>query len=785
MDIEYVDLWSAWPSCCLCGSQLFSSDNPPYQLNCLHLYCQGCLTGCWNYLDYQCPFCRAGSVQAYFNLDVVNRMDEITYQGYYLSKQAIAAHYYWFRSKINTANVPCRNYFVARSCGARNCCNSHETATWQQVQCPLWDNCARGYFCPYVHSWTQRSVYETVTDVYAYTSASPVTLTQAPETPNLLNVMSTVQAQNYLQKGQVIIRSRSLLNYLLADDNYVLKAAASSYQTHINSINPIQVRYTTSVKWAYYQEDRECYYVEYFSQQLEQAYLRGSLEDVRMGQDVRVNLKLMIQVSQSHYYAVKRVETLISSTVAGTIDIAMQSGYYNQFYETLVKNETGAPLSTYAGYPNLKAVAEKYGLGVVSGQLYGLERDLQQAGMELHATYLQTATPIQCVALHPGIDSASAEALASQMNVAVYDTRVFGRTEDLMHFNYQVQKTFQSLPVPMGVSDGMIKQLCDQYGIRTGNGSLYGTRDKIAMVLGGLTESQIPIPPGTSPQKIAELVGKYGLRQTGNTLCGPREQATAALQELQNQEVTAIYPNRLLAQQVEAVCKKHGVRRDGDKIAGMQAGVLAAINELNAIVPQQAAFRFHQPPAWYTQNREELKLVDLPPTDPEYTAISTQFHQTTPNRITRIRVVQNKRLYTNFAFKHEAYSQIEGRSLEIKRLFHGTRANDPSIIYQSDTGLDSRLGTGMWGNGTYYALNSSYSTGYAHAAADGTKEMFLCEVLVGDYVKLPSDNTLRKPPPKPKSTQCYHSVQGHTGGSDIWITYEPAMSYPHFLINYN
>jgi hypothetical protein len=573
------------------------------------------------------------------------------------------------------------------------------------------------------------------------------------------------------------------LNYLLSNDSYALIAAANQFQVQITAINPSQIRYSSTVKWGYNNDGQSCYYNEYHSQQLEQGRSRGE-EDVRISQDVRVNLKLMIQVSPNHFMQVVRQETLISSTVAGTVETMMQPEYYQAFYDKLVEYESCVPLSNYTYCPDSKSVAEKYGLGVVQGNLYGLTSDLQQADAEMQASYVLHTTPVQCIAVHPGVDTQTAQLLCQQLRVAIYDTRVFGRSEDLVNFQQSVQRTFQSIPVPAGLSDGRVQQLCTQFGVRAGNGSLYGTRDKIALVLGGMAESQVPIPPGTPPDRIAALATKYGLRHEGNALFGSREQTVAAMQELQNQEVSATYPNQLLAPQVQAVCQKHGVRMEGDKVVGVQAQVLAAINELNTNLPKQMAFQYHRPPAWYSTATDQVKVVDLPATDPEYTAISAQFHQTTPNQITKIRVVQNKRLYTNFAFKHEGYSQIERRAVEIKRLFHGTRANAPEVIYQSDSGLDSRLGGGMWGNGTYYALNASYSVGYAHPAADGTSEMFLCEVLVGDFIQVPSNGSLKKPPAKPNSTQCYHSVQGNTGGSDIWITYEPAMSYPHFIINY-
>ena len=147
--------------------------------------------------------------------------------------------------------------------------------------------------------------------------------------------------------------------------------------------------------------------------------------------------------------------------------------------------------------------------------------------------------------------------------------------------------------------------------------------------------------------------------------------------------------------------------------------------------------------------------------------------------------VKNWRQYQLFAAKHESYSSVEGRMLEVRMLFHGTSAEAPKTIIESDTGLDPRLGGGMWGKGSYFAKNSSYSVSYAHRLSNGLYQLFCCIVLVGDYVELPSNNALTRPPTKPGSASLYNSVKGFTGGSEVFITYEPNMSYPSFLITYS
>ena len=197
-------------------------------------------------------------------------------------------------------------------------------------------------------------------------------------------------------------------------------------------------------------------------------------------------------------------------------------------------------------------------------------------------------------------------------------------------------------------------------------------------------------------------------------------------------------------------------------------------------------FQYHRPARWYDPARPSpTSTKPLPTTDKHYKEISAFFAKTSSQTIESIERIFSYRLYTNYAYRHEAFSRAEGKAVKIKHLFHGTRSTDPKVIYDSDTGLDSRVGHGMWGNGSYYAVNSSYSVAYSFTRPDGKHQMFCCSVIIGDAVDLPSTPTLTRPPQKPNSSSLYHSVKGNTQGSDIYITYEPAMSYPSYLITFS
>ena len=46
----------------------------------------------------------------------------------------------------------------------------------------------------------------------------------------------------------------------------------------------------------------------------------------------------------------------------------------------------------------------------------------------------------------------------------------------------------------------------------------------------------------------------------------------------------------------------------------------------------------------------------------------------------------------------------------VKHLFHGTRANNPELIYSSEDGFDMRFSKkGLYGYGNYFSKTSQYS----------------------------------------------------------------------------
>ena len=193
------------------------------------------------------------------------------------------------------------------------------------------------------------------------------------------------------------------------------------------------------------------------------------------------------------------------------------------------------------------------------------------------------------------------------------------------------------------------------------------------------------------------------------------------------------------------------------------------------------------PVEWEPQN-DELELKLLSSGTPEWSKVSLQLHATLPSaKIIKIERVQNKWLWEKYGQHSERMKKKNGGMINEKMLFHGTRNNSPCSIYQDEEGFDMRFSNaGMWGNGNYFAVNASYSDGYAHQLSDGTKQIFLAKVLTGDSIQLESNNTLRMPPIKDfsKGIVRYDTVTGYTKGSQVFIAYSNDKAYPFYLISY-
>ena len=197
-------------------------------------------------------------------------------------------------------------------------------------------------------------------------------------------------------------------------------------------------------------------------------------------------------------------------------------------------------------------------------------------------------------------------------------------------------------------------------------------------------------------------------------------------------------------------------------------------------------------------DKQEWKLFLLDPEAEveEYDFVTNAFTQTLPDaKILRVQRVQNKVIWQQYLHCSMMMAQVEHPVLGEQLLFHGTKRNNPELIYKGTEGFDMRFSAeGMWGKGNYFAVNASYSHSYAFVTSEGNSKMFAAWVLTGrSYnMKEKSDRSLKKPPFLKEHSHSdtsvhrrYDSVCGETHcGTRVYITYDNVHAYPAYIITY-
>ena len=246
----------------------------------------------------------------------------------------------------------------------------------------------------------------------------------------------------------------------------------------------------------------------------------------------------------------------------------------------------------------------------------------------------------------------------------------------------------------------------------------------------------------------------------------------------------------------EACQSKTGNTMKEMKVEGLASAVLKTVTALQEeiISYQSSAGEVRFPSEWQPQTKT-TELFPLSSRTSEWNNVAQKFMQTMFHaQIASIQRIQNTWLWDRYVKHRDRLKLKNSGVVNEMELFHGTRNNDPKLIYESEDGLYMRYSAqGMWGMANYFAVNASYSDNYAHQT-NGQKEMFLVKVLTGDSYNCPPDRTLRMPPTKPHSAGSsgqlqlnqmkYDTVTGTTNGSQVFMAYDNEKAYPAYLITY-
>jgi len=205
----------------------------------------------------------------------------------------------------------------------------------------------------------------------------------------------------------------------------------------------------------------------------------------------------------------------------------------------------------------------------------------------------------------------------------------------------------------------------------------------------------------------------------------------------------------------------------------------------------------HTPlPESWTRQTKNLKMVDVSQSSSEWAHVNNKFSATLPNAtITRIQRVQKKDTWVNFCIEKRKLKEKWGVEPQEEELFHGTRKLNPQDLIKDEAGWRVQYANEdcLWGKGSYFAVNSSYSHTYAYQSqSPPSYQMLVADVLIGKFKDFgaTSDRTLKKPPALPNELdddgepRLADSVKGITKGCVVFILYDNYRAYPKYLLTY-
>ncbi|CAI5656799.1 unnamed protein product [Oreochromis niloticus] len=170
----------------------------------------------------------------------------------------------------------------------------------------------------------------------------------------------------------------------------------------------------------------------------------------------------------------------------------------------------------------------------------------------------------------------------------------------------------------------------------------------------------------------------------------------------------------------------------------------------------------------------------------EYDEILKLFQASCNRTVTKIERIQNPGLWKSLQLKKRDMEVRNGHQNNERRLFHGTCDTTVPII--NDRGFNRSYAgknAALYGNGTYFAVNASYSANdtYSKPNQNGEKFMYVCRVLTGDFT-LGQKGMVTPPAKKHGSTDLYDSVVDNVANPTMFVVFHDTQAYPEYLITF-
>ncbi|XP_005601985.1 protein mono-ADP-ribosyltransferase PARP15 isoform X1 [Equus caballus] len=197
---------------------------------------------------------------------------------------------------------------------------------------------------------------------------------------------------------------------------------------------------------------------------------------------------------------------------------------------------------------------------------------------------------------------------------------------------------------------------------------------------------------------------------------------------------------------------------------------------------------YNIPEQWTDMNQQPYCVVKLQPGQSEYDTVKDKFCETClSHEIEKIERIQNVFLWESYQVKKNHMDTKNGHTNNERQLFHGTDAD--TVPYINQHGFNrSYAGKNatVFGKGTYFAVDASYSANDAYSRADssGRKHIYVVRVLTGVYTV--GHAAIKSPPPKnpDNPTDLFDSVTDDTRHPKLFVVFSDHQAYPEYLITF-
>ncbi|NWR77637.1 PAR14 polymerase, partial [Centropus unirufus] len=230
--------------------------------------------------------------------------------------------------------------------------------------------------------------------------------------------------------------------------------------------------------------------------------------------------------------------------------------------------------------------------------------------------------------------------------------------------------------------------------------------------------------------------------------------------------------------------KKYKVNIEG-RYAVDEQGIQRPLKRIDKSEDQESTVL---PATWDDMENERLKLVELKPETKEYRNVQGKFLKTCNSfKIEKIERVQNPYFWKAYQIKKREMDKKNGNRNNERLLFHGTSKESLTLI--NNQGFN-RSYAGMhaanFGNGTYFAVNASYSASdtYSKPDVDGKKYMYLARVLVGEYSRGIKGSITPAAKNASNSIDLFDSSTDNVNQPTMFIIFNDIQAYPEYLITF-